>query len=175
MIRLFWAMFAVAMGIYLVMVLWTLPAISAAAGGLPVFDLRPRGYGPEEARAFLVALDEAGRALYLGPQAGLDLIYPGLLALVLALGAHLLLRPGWKGVQATVIVFALAGSGFDYIENIRVRALLLADPGSVSTEMIAGASRATMLKSGLSSVAFVLFLLALVIWLWQRVSKRRAS
>jgi len=39
----FWMIFAVMMGVYLVMVLWSLPLIMADAGGLPAFDLRPTG------------------------------------------------------------------------------------------------------------------------------------
>jgi hypothetical protein len=58
--RIFWLVVAATLGVYLVMVLWSIPRISAEAGGLPVFDLRPGGYTFEEARAFLAALSPEG-------------------------------------------------------------------------------------------------------------------
>jgi hypothetical protein len=46
-----WIAFAIAACIYGVMPVWTLPAISQAAGRLPPFDIRPAGYSLEEAQA----------------------------------------------------------------------------------------------------------------------------
>ncbi len=175
MARLFWMLFALAMIIYLAMVVWTLPEISAAAGGLPAFDLRPKGYSVEEGRAFLSALSDAGRALYLGPQALLDLAYPALLAAVLTLGAHLTLRPAYRWLRWATAATAIAGSGCDYLENILVRGMLRADPAAVTDWALRVASTATILKSAFSTLAFTLFLVSLAIWAGRRLRRKPVS
>ncbi len=62
--RIFWLLFAVMLGDYLAMVLWSIPALSRDAGGLAVFDMRPGGYSFDEARAFLAALSPDGARFY---------------------------------------------------------------------------------------------------------------
>jgi hypothetical protein len=49
------------------------------AGGMTPFDIRPWGYSYAEARAFLEALGEQGRAYYVNPELILDTLYPPLL------------------------------------------------------------------------------------------------
>ena len=68
------ALFAATIGLYLVMLLWSLPKIAAEAGGLTPFDMRPGGYSLAEARAFLAALSPEGTAFYLGVQHRLDMV-----------------------------------------------------------------------------------------------------
>ncbi len=68
--RAFWVLFAAMMTVYLVMVLKTLPEIAASADGLKAFDVRPAGYSESQARAFLTALSDDGRALYWGFSTG---------------------------------------------------------------------------------------------------------
>jgi len=153
----YWGVFAAALGVYAVMIVWTLPAITQSAGGLPPFDLRPMGYSADDARAFLSALGPEGRALYTGPQRILDIAYPALLGFVLIGALRHVYAKGWP---LTLLVFvALVGMGFDYLENMRV-ALLLA--GDVSDEIIAAASRATVMKSTLTSVAMLAVLAGLI-------------
>lgn len=81
---LYWSVLAAALLLYAVILLWSLPTISATAGGLATFDTRPAGYGFAEARTFLAALTPAGRDLYLSVQHRLDLVFPPLMALALA-------------------------------------------------------------------------------------------
>lgn len=166
MTRVFWVVFALGLSVYLVMVLWTLPAISAAAGGLAAFDLRPLGYSLIEARAFLSALSEQGRALYLGPQALLDLAYPTLLASTIALGVRLL--GGGRWMLRIAVPAAVGGALCDYAENLLVRRLLQVEPASVTEGAVQMASTATVLKSVLSTLALVLLLVALARWFWRR-------
>ena len=155
----YWCVFAAALTIYLVMVTWTLPGIASAAGGLPAFDLRPGGYSPDEARAFLGALSDEGRTLYRGPQKILDLFYPALLAIVLAGGAIRLFRPG--PLRWIFLVLILVGMGADYTENALIGALL--DPASPQTDQaIRMASRVTVVKSATTGLAMVGLLGALV-------------
>lgn len=161
--RIYWGIFAVALGVYFTMVLWTLPGISLSAGGLQPFDLRPMGYGTDEARDFLAALGPKGLALYTGPQRLLDMAYPALMACVLIGALQYAYDKGWL---LTLLTFAvLVAMGSDYLENMRV-SLMLA--GDTSEQVISAASRATVMKSVLTLVAFVALLIGLARKGWQK-------
>jgi hypothetical protein len=149
------------------MLTWTLPAITAEAGGAPPFDMRPFGYTAEEARAFLAALTESGRDLYLHVQHRLDMAYPALLASTLGLGI-LLLCPQQAGKWKWALVLAaIPGSLFDYLENVLVARLLKSAPEFVDAELIAAASRATVLKSLFTTLAMIVLLVLFARWLYQ--------
>lgn len=153
---LLWSVVAVTLAVYLVMVLWSLPKIADWAGGLAPFDMRPMGYSPEEARAFLAALPVEGRDFYLNVQHRLDLVYPGLLALSLVL-AFRRLSPGALGLALGVV--AVAGAGFDYAENAAVTGLLSGNPSDAA---LSAASRLTLAKSVCTTLALCALLILLV-------------
>ncbi len=163
----FWALFAVTLAVYAAMLLWTLPLISREAGGLRPFDLRPWGYSGEAAQAFLDALSAAGRATYLGTQAALDLVFPPLMAATAALAFSLILprRPAW--LWAALIALPLVAMGFDWLENWRVRGLLLAEAPPDNAQ-VAAASRATVLKSAAYSLEYLALLAALAAAAWRK-------
>ena len=126
--------------------------------------MRPTGYDAAEAKAFLGALSEAGRAHYLGVQHLLDTAYPAMLAAVLGIALWRFTRGAWRAALVPVPVIA---SSFDYLENIRVRGLLLTDPAELTDAEIAAASFATFAKSMLTSVAFAALLIGLALWFWR--------
>ncbi|TDK50604.1 hypothetical protein [Antarcticimicrobium luteum] len=161
----YWAVFMAALALYAAMVGGTLPAIARDAGGLTPFDMRPMGYTVAEARAFLAALGDEGRALYLGPQRWLDLAYPVLLAIVLIGAVRMLIRRFW--LQLGLSLAALGGMAADYLENARVAAMLVAG-GAVADELIGAASRATQLKAGLTSLVMLAVCVALARAAWKR-------
>lgn len=163
----YWLVFAATLAVYLAMVGWTLPGIAAAAGGLMPFDLRPAGYGPQEARAFLAALGDPGREIYLGPQRWLDAIYPALLAVVLGGAVLGLVRR--RAPRAVLLLAIFGGMAADYVENMHVASLLTAE-GAISDQAIARASRATQVKSALTGVAMAAVAVALAVRL---TGKRR--
>lgn len=163
----FWLLFGAALALYLAIVLWSLPRISAEAGGLIPFDMKPGGYGLEEARAFLTALSAQGREWYLGTQHRLDLAYPGLLAACLALGFVILFRGPLRWV---LVIAALGVAGFDWMENLAVSGLLRADPSAVTEAQVAAASRWSVLKSVTTTVAGVALLAG---GIWALVRRRR--
>lgn len=170
---IFWLVFAATLGVYLVMLVWTLPAITAAAGGLAPFDLRPSGYTLDEARAFLAALTSDGTTLYRNVQQRLDIAYPVLLAATLVM-AILLLSPAGLG-RWLLAATALPGMVFDYLENASVAAMLDGGAAALTPELAAAASRWTVLKSVFSTLAFVVLLAFLGLWLYRRLSSRRAA
>lgn len=168
--RAFWLVFLAMAAVYATMLLWTLPTISAAAGGLAPFDMRPLGYSFEQARAFLAALTEEGRKLYLDVQHRLDLVYPLLLAATLVLGCLLLTSS--MPLRWLVIAPALLGMVFDYLENAAVADMLTAGHQQLTAELVAEASRWTLLKSLATTVAM---LLVLALLLWRVFARRRAQ
>lgn len=165
---LYWIVTALTLGIYATMLVWTLPAISAAADGLAPFDMRPGGYTFDEAKTFLAALSPEGRALYLGPQHWLDLAYPPLLAMFTA-WTILLVSPKrlgrWRSFLAAL---AIPGMVFDYLENGAVAAMLEAGAQGLTADMAGFASRMTLLKSVCVSLSLCVLLLLFFHFLWRR-------
>lgn len=153
---LFWLLAAATLGIYLAMVGWTLPTITAMSGGSPPFDLRPAGYGFEEARAFLAALGDDGIAFYRDVQHRLDLVFPGLLAATLwfALAALMPVRTVTGRLVLAAVVLPVAI--FDWLENAGVATMLDAGAEGLTPHMVAVASRWTVAKSLTSTLAFSL-------------------
>lgn len=149
---LFWVLFALMVGVYGAMLFWTLPQLQALSGGLLPFDLRPGGYDLAEAQALMSALGAEGRGYYLGVQQTLDSAYPALYAVVMVL-AFRALAPLWWGRALGLL--AVAGAGFDYLENARVAVMLRLSPEGVTEAMVAAASQATMLKSVTVAAALV--------------------
>ncbi|WP_296763420.1 hypothetical protein [Sediminimonas sp.] len=166
--RVFLAVLALMLANYLAMALWTTPRLMAAADGLPLFDLRPFGYGFHEARAYLAVLNAEGRETYLIVQHWLDTTFPALLALSLILALHLLLAPRWLLLARAGSLVAVAGAVFDYLENAAVAALLRAGAQGITPEMVTRAGVWTVAKSAADAVAITLVLGAVAVALWRR-------
>ncbi len=171
----FWPVFAVTVAVYLVMVVWTLPSITGAAGGLAPFDLRPMGYSFEEARAFLAALPADANGFYRDVQQRLDLFYPPLLAATLFMAIFLLApsRPAW--LKWALAMTALPGMVFDWLENMAVREMLLDGPEALTPELAGEASLWTLLKSWFSAFSIAILLVLVAIWIARRFAARRGA
>ncbi|WP_168733214.1 hypothetical protein [Thalassobius vesicularis] len=163
MARLFWISFLLAGALYATMGLWSSPYLLEEADGLPMFDLRPLGYTYDEARAYLDALSDEGRVFYLTVQQRLDMAFPGLLALSFVAAFQWLLRGSMRwGLSAVAVLSA----GADYLENMRVHGLLIAD--TVTEQMVADASLATLIKSVSVTVCFTALLVLFARAVWNR-------
>jgi hypothetical protein len=162
----FWAVVAATVAVYAAMVLWSIPRIEAAAGGLPVFDMRPGGYGLEDARAFLAALSAEGREFYLRVQHRLDLVYPALMALATG-WALVRLAPG-GGAWRLMALVPVPGMVFDWLENAAVARMLAAGPEGLTAEMVSRASLWSQLKAGFTTVSLSLLLIFLALWALRR-------
>jgi hypothetical protein len=172
----FWVLVAVTLAVYLVIVGWSLPRITAAAGGATPFDLRPFGYTFEEAKAFMTALSPDGTWFYIKIQHRIDLAYPALLGATLLFAfAYLLPRAWgtWRWVLAAVI--AVPGTLFDYLENHFVVGLLKIGPQAITPEIVANANRWTVLKSISTTVAMVILIVLLLIWAGARLRARSSA
>jgi len=171
----FWFLFAVTAAIYLVMVGWSLPTVSAGADGAVPFDLRPLGYGFDEARDFLAALAPDATLFYLDVQQRLDLAYPALLALTLFLAIAWLAPVRWGRWRWIVALVAIPGAVFDYAENGAVAGMLRLGADGITPDMVAAASRWSMLKSAATTIAMVILLLLLLVWIGARLFGRRGT
>lgn len=163
--RAFWLSFAVAMGIYLTMVLWSVPFIVQNSGGQAPFDMRPMGYSLDDAKGFLGALSDEGRAFYLDVQQKLDIAYPALIGLSLILGLQLVLRKPWGTVFGVVALMATAA---DYFENYLVAGLLETPVEELDATTVQVASFLTMSKSMGHMICFVALLVGACFHLMRR-------
>jgi hypothetical protein len=77
-----------------VMFFGPLSHLTHAAGGLRPFDIRPKGYGYADARAFLEAVGEQGRRYYANPELVIDTFYPPLYPVSRGLALWWLTMPG---------------------------------------------------------------------------------
>ncbi|GGE39817.1 hypothetical protein [Actibacterium pelagium] len=171
--RSFWILVAVTLGVYLVMVFWSLPLIAEAAGGQTPFDMRPGGYSYDDAQAFLVALSPEGRAFYLSTQHKFDLIYPPLLGLMLGFALWHQLGGVPKPLRLISVLLCGAVTITDLWENALVAQMLRLDPTDLTTEIVAKASGVTVAKSTLTTIAMGLLLVAICVRALLRRKQRK--
>lgn len=167
--------FVLTMAVYLTMLSYSIPAVTAFAPQLPIFDLSPTGYSFNYASELLDALGSEGRDLYLYTQLPLDFIYPGLFSITYSLLLVWLFGKTFKG-ESKVYYFAsvpfLAGI-FDYAENVLIINMIRSFPDlQITTVKIA--SVFTLLKSSFTLVFFLLLILGIVLLIKQKFSSIRA-
>ena len=167
--KIYWVVVAATVTNYLIMVLWSLPLVSEMAGGGVPFDMRLGGYTFDEARVFLTAITDAGRDFYLNTQQLLDLFYPTLFAITVAVPlAHLVPRYwGW-----TLAALAITAGVMDHLENSAVAVMLRVEPDALTEVMVSTASNWTLAKSIATTIALVALLVVLclkcIAWLKAR-------
>ncbi len=161
----FWLLFALMSGVYLAMILWSVPIITNASHGLLLFDVRLFGYSFEQAQAFMAALPEDGRLFYLNVQQMLDSTFPALFAVVMVMACVHLFRGIYRSIA---IVLVLAAVGFDYLENTAVAVMLRAGAGGLTPEMVASASGWSQLKWATLTLALLVLMAGLVMALLAR-------
>jgi len=136
---------AVAVGSLALMRVWTMPALSAATGGLDVFDVLIAGYSHDYVALYLEVITEEGRALYLGPHRLIDTLFAVTLTGTLAVSAYLLAQR-WSLVVALALgLIPLFYFAFEMLENAQVAAMLY--HRAVGVEMVEAASRFTVFKA----------------------------
>jgi hypothetical protein len=161
----------IGVAIYLIMITVTLAHIQAMSGHVP-FDMRPVGYGPQDAAAILDGLGVEGRQYYLRRQIPLDTLYPALLAATLIFAMH------WFGkrianeqLERVGIILSGCAALCDYAENLGIVAMILNWP-SPSDTLVYASSAASTSKSVLTTLAFLCLMLVGVLWAWRGESDR---
>ena len=159
---------ALALGLYLTMVLGTIPTIRAESGGVEVFDLRFAGYSEADARLILSSLPESARAYYGRVQIPIDFAYPAAMALfgafALAWARRRVHIPRWS------LVLPFVPAAFDYLENIFVLLML---SGSDSTPIVTAASIWTISKSVSTTVVMTGLVAVIAVYVYKSMASRR--
>lgn len=159
-------LFAITMGVYLLMLLVTIPRVQRHAPNTALFDLSPTGYTHSKALTLLQSLGADGRDAYLFPQLALDFVYPGLFGICFSL---MLIWVYSRQVQSDskfmyLAILPVLGGLFDYVENILIIRMITTFP-DVTKGLVFAASGATLLKSVFSTVSFLILGLGLVLLL----------
>ena len=150
--------------VYFIMLLYTIPQVSAYAPGINLFDLSPTGYSFEYAIKLLDTLGSDGRDLYLYRQLPLDFIYPGLFAGSCSLLlSWLFLKTQKTNSKLFYCSYIPVAAGlFDYFENIFIVSILTSYP-NVSEVSISLASSMTIAKSVLTTAFFGVLIIGVIL------------
>jgi len=165
--------------LWAVMFFGPLAHLTRLAGGLTPFDIRPRGYSYDEARAFLEAIGEQGRAYYASPELILDTFYPPLYAVSRGLALWWLTMPGRLReaplplkVRYALIAVPILMASLDLVENGCIAVMLWTWP-VLSHVLVEVSSLATRLKIMVGALTEALMGALAVIWLMRRGLRRR--
>jgi len=158
--KIYWVVVVATVTNYLMMVLWSLPRVSEMAGGGVPFDMRLGGYTFDDARVFLTVITDTGRDFYLNTQQLLDLFYPTLFAITVAIPLIHLMPRYWGWALA---VLAIAAGVFDHLENHAVAVMLRVEPDALTEAMVVAANKWTLAKSISTTIASVALLLILCV------------
>lgn len=164
------SLFMLTMAVYLTMLSYSIPAVTAFAPQLPIFDLSPFGYSYNYATELLDTLGVEGRNLYLSTQLPLDFIYPGLFSITYSLLLVWLFGKTFNEnskVYYLAFVPFLAGI-FDYVENIFIIKMINSFP-DLQITTVKVASLFTLLKSSFTMLFFVLLIVGFALLLKQKV------
>ena len=155
---------------------YSIPLVLSFSPESILFDMSPTGYSYAEAIELLNSLGLEGRNAYLTIQIPIDLVYPAMFAVSYALMITWILKqslPKQSRLYLLAFVPVLAGL-FDYLENASIIAMLYGFP-DVSESLVTSASSFTIAKSGLTTLFFVVLLVALVYLAIWRLKKGRRS
>ncbi len=156
--------------VLLSMMLFTFRVINHQIG-TKAFDLHTFGYSVSLAESIVNNLNDQTTQFYLFPQLTfLDLLYPFLLALFLSsLLSRFVNRNSPLGRVLLIIPFL--AMTFDYLENICV-ILMISKSINTSQSIVLISSSFTILKSILTSTAWLIILIYSTKWLILRIKKR---
>jgi hypothetical protein len=156
----------------------TVPQLQQLAGGLAPFDVRPRGYGYEDAQALFIALGEEGRAYYLSPELALDTIFPPAYAALGVLALWWLTMAGRVCDEAmpiawrvTLVALPVAEFVFDGVENISIAKMIWTWP-DLSGGLVHVASLATQLKFAAAALTLIFLVIAAATAAWRAISQK---
>ena len=168
------ALFMLTMAVYLTMLSYSIPAVSAYSPELPIFDLSPLGYSFNDANELLDTLGTEGRNVYLSTQLPLDFIYPGLFSITYSLMLVWLFAKTFNAnskVHYLALVPFLAGI-FDYVENVFIIKMISSFP-DLQVTTVKAASTFTILKSSFTMLFFILLIAGFALLCKQKLSDIR--
>lgn len=155
--KIIFSSFCLSMGIYSVMIFYSIPLVSGYAPEMVLFDVSPTGYTFDYAVSLLTQLGAEGRELYLSLQLPLDFVYP------LSFGLSHALIICWLLNKSRIIspyasytcLLPILGCLFDYSENIAIASMLTNFP-SITEDIVQISSTLTIAKSVFVTVSYFL-------------------
>jgi hypothetical protein len=145
--------------------------LSRLSGGMTPFDVRPAGYSYLEARAFLEAIGEQGRAYYANPELILDAFYPPLYAVSRGLALWWLTMPGRIAkapvplkVRWALIAVPILMASLDVVENGCIAVMLWTWP-NLSNAVVELSSFGTQVKIIAGALTEMLIAGLAIVWL----------
>jgi hypothetical protein len=166
--------------LWAVMFFGPLAHLTHLAGGLTPFDIRPRGYGYAEARAFLEAIGDEGRRYYAVPELVIDTLYPPLYAVSRGLALWWLTMPGRVRaaplplkVRYALVAVPFLMASLDLFENGCIAVMLRTWP-DLSHGLVEVSGLATRMKIMAGALTEALMGALAVIWLMRWGTWRRA-
>ncbi|MDN3669109.1 hypothetical protein QWY93_07195 [Echinicola jeungdonensis] len=154
----------------------SIPKVNRYADGMKILDMMPMGYSEIYVWKLMTVLGEAGRDAYLYDQIPLDLVYPLLFGISYCLLLAYILKKinlYKSGAFYLSLLAPLAGLA-DYLENLGIINLLINYP-DLTSAAIAWTQFFTLAKSILSSIYFIVLIIALVIWMLRMIRKKGFS
>lgn len=167
-------LFILTMAVYSTMLFYSIPAVSAFAPELAIFDLSPSGYSLSYANELLDALGEEGRNLYLTTQLPLDFIYPGLFSITYSLMLVWLFAKTFNE-NSKIYYFSLLpflAGVFDYAENVFIIKMINTFP-DVQATTVKVASIFTLFKSSFTMLFFLVLIVAFALLLKTKRSSKK--
>lgn len=159
--------------VLLLMMVFTFPRINAQLD-TDAFDLKATGYSVEEATVMLQNLNQETIDFYLFPQLFLlDVLYPFLLALLLStliIRLSGLINLSSHSLLSHLYLLPFLAMALDYAENVTI-ALMITQKTQVSASIIQSASLFTQMKSGVTTVSWVVVIILFVIRLTDKRKK----
>ncbi|CAM4225888.1 hypothetical protein [Zobellia nedashkovskayae] len=149
--------------VYILMLTITIPKVVGYANGMRLLDMMPTGYDPNYVKALFNALGPQGRDAYIYRQLPVDMVYPALFGisycLVLAYFFKKLNKLNSK--LFFLCLLPLFAGLADYLENIGIINLLANYP-NLTSDMVRTASVFSLAKSGITTLYFIILLVALI-------------
>lgn len=153
------ALFVITNIVYLMMLFYSIPSVTAQAPGMRLFDMSPLGYSHEYAEELLRNIGPEGREAYLKFQLPLDFIYPGFFAMTYSLMLVWLFKKRLDpGSRLFFLALVPSAAGFfDYMENLGIIIMLRSYPG-IQPGVVLASSTFSLLKSVLTVLFYILLL-----------------
>jgi hypothetical protein len=165
--------FLLSTAVYMVMLTFTIPRLMSVSGGMKILDMMPTGYDAAYVNELFAKLGESGRQAYLFGQIPFDLVYPALYGIGFCLVlAWILNRMGkLHGFLIYSCLLPVVAGFFDYCENFGIIAMLRTFP-EIPEILVSVTNIFSILKSGLTSIYFVVLIVVIVIFVIKMLSKR---
>ena len=169
-------LFILTNAVYVFMLAVTIPKVMEFAGGMKLLDMMPTGYDTEYVRELFSSLGAEGRRVYLFNQIPVDMVYPFLFGISYCLlMAYLVIKIDKLSSPLFYLCLLPVIAGLaDYSENLGIIVMLNNYP-ELSSVSITATNIFSIVKSILTSVAFVVLIIFLIILGFKTIKRKLLS